>query len=171
MVIDLPDHKIKSSNQSSAQNTFAVVSRLVPGYKSYAEKENLRINDTLIRRRSEDILKVVRGLLERKKSDLLEKQQFEVLSRVSRVADRCLLVENTCQSMVRGYSALFETKEVNVTLLEQILNSDRQLVESASRMEGLAESEIGEDTLSEINNALDQCEKVLRARTILLKDS
>jgi hypothetical protein len=157
------------SNQSRAKKVFSVVARLVPGYKSYAEKESLRDNDSLLRKQSENNLREVRGALEQLKSKALAKGEFEAISEITRVSDRCLVLENICQSAVRGYASVFQEIEVDELLLQNILEADKRLAETMEALKSSMREDLNKDSLEMIKRSLEHCNEMLNERSELLR--
>ncbi len=68
------------------------ISKLIPGYRSYAEKESLRANEYLLRRKSVKDLKVVRESLEAEKAEFIAQGNYEEVSKLTKITDQCSLV-------------------------------------------------------------------------------
>jgi len=157
------------SNQAKTKDVFSLVSKLVPGYRSYAEKESLRANDSLIRKKCEIELRICRASLEQLKAQLLEEGDFEQVSKISKITDRCMKVESVCQSAVQGYSGIFQETETGQKILLSVLESDKEMAKLASRLQSTVNANLDASFFSEIINLLELCESALRERSNILR--
>jgi hypothetical protein len=159
------------SNQSRVQKVFVGIARLVPGYKSYSEKEYLRSNDTLLRKITADALRSVQESIKSSKRTFLSSGDLDSVGELSRLETECALVESICISAKRGYSAVFQEDQINEDRLLQILEFDRGHSDIVDKLRSLASKDIELTDLSEIKRVTRLCKAALDQRENLLRGS
>jgi hypothetical protein len=159
------------SNQKRVQGIFAGMARLVPGYKSYSEKEHLRSNDTLLRKITADALRGLQESIKRSKRAFLQSGDLDTVGELSRLETECALVESICISAKRGYSAVFQEDQINEDRLLQILEFDRGHSDVVDKLRSLANKDIELTDLNDIKHVTRLCKAALDQRENLLRGS
>jgi len=157
------------SNQTRVQEILTGMARLVPGYKSYSVKEDLRSNDTLLRRITAEALRGLQESIKRSKSAYLLSGDLATVGELSRLETECFLVESEYISAKRGYSAVFQENQINEDKLLQILEFDRGHSEIVSKLSLLASKDIELTDLGNIKTVTRQCKAALDQRANLLR--
>ena len=157
------------SNQTRVQDILSGIARLVPGYKSYSDKEDLRSNDTLLRRITADALCGVQESIKRSKSAFLLSGDLDTVGELSRLETECFLVESEYLSAKRGYSAIFQENQINEDKLLQILEFDRAHSDIVDKLTLLANKDIALTDLGDIKAVTRLCKAALDQRANLLR--
>lgn len=153
-----------TSNQTRTKSIFTVISRLVPGYKSYSEKQSLRTNDDLIRREMGEALRELIEAIRKAKSDCLARNDLDSIAEFSKIESKVTVLESSCISAARGYSAVFEENEIDNTTLEQILEIDRELLDNAEKSRIFCGKELEQTDISDIETLLKDVRLILNQR-------
>ena len=163
------------SNQSVTKGVFEKIQRLVPGFKSYAAKEDLRHNDLMLRQKMEDSLKTLGRRLDSLGRKFLEQSEFEKVSTLSRLKDSTMLLEDEIKFAERGYSAIFENSEVDEKFLERIIVHDEALLDLSLKIETrtgeqhwIRESSL-ESVIEDVENIHLECRQILQVRSRLIR--
>lgn len=164
------------SNQSVTKEVFSKIARLVPGFRSYSKKEDLRHNDLLIRRQMEIALGSLSKKLASLASRYLDTNELDKASIIMRLKDDTTLVEDSLKFASRGYSSIFQTIEINEELLIRIAQHDERLMDMSVRLKkdlidaGLPESlsEL-EQFVQSVRGVHEECRAALDKRSEVMK--
>ena len=158
-----------SQAHSKVQAVFSKLSRLVPGYKAYAEKESLRANDTLLRKIMADELRGAQQSLEKFKRICLSNGDLDAVGELSRLESECILVESICVSSKRGYSAVFQEEQIQEEVLLRVLTLDQEYSDIADKLRSIANKNLELSDLNEIRRLVALCKEILDQREKILR--
>lgn len=146
------------------------VSRLIPGFASYQDKEKLRDLDKRLRDYLAAQLDQERGRIDAVKAALVKKRRLEGLDDLDALTRKFQQLADTLRFASYGYAPLFSQSAVDTHKLEKLyqydLSLESTLEEVSSAVESLAsapEAARSED-LSAVEHALGALENLLTRR-------
>lgn len=147
---------------------------LIPGFRGYKQRELIREDDALVRRKIASILDDARVKVERLISNVKKKN----ISAALRLDDLRLELMKASQMIKHasyGYSGLFDRVKIEEKQLQMLLEYDYKLVTEASKiMEKVLELSFGTDQelIDKVNSTIElvrQLEDDINAREQLFK--
>lgn len=117
--------------------TIENLTRRIPGYKGYAERESMRDTDKKLREHISKKLLSIKGRMEDMKAELLQKGIIDYLAQLDNTTSVIDRLANSVLYSSRGYGSLFGNNKIYETELEKLYNFDMNFLNS---MEGLENS-------------------------------
>ncbi len=154
--------------QTKIQKTFNRIGSLVPGYSSYNTKENLRSNDTLLRKLVARSLDNVIAKIELLKRSELSHGNIENIAKLSSVGSELTILSNIYISEKRGYSAIFQKNQIDEELLLKVSSLDEKYIDASVKLEKFEKNLTKIDRLDEIGSLIDSCKEILKQRAAML---
>lgn len=154
--------------QTKLQKTFDRIGSLVPGYASYNTKENLRSNDTLLRKLVARSLDSVIAKIELLKRLELSHGNIENIAKLSSVGSELIILSNVYISEKRGYSAIFQKNQIDEELLLEVSSLDEKYIDASVKLEKFEKNLTKIDQLDEIGSLIDICKEILKQRAAML---
>ena len=140
------------TDTAKVKAVFEKIVSIVPGYRSYASKENIRKNQRVLHSRMATYLVDTQHELSRFKQGAIADGDFDRVRRYASLHDQLVLWDTKINSLKKGYSAVFSTDLVSDTVLEEVLFNDLEMLESVKSLYEQAlnsESHPDEDLLSQ----------------------
>ncbi|UNQ74059.1 hypothetical protein [Infirmifilum sp. NZ] len=148
---------------------------LIPGFRGYKQKELLREDDALVRRKVASILDDARVKVERLIT-VMRKKNISIALRLDDLRLELMKASQMVKHATYGYSGLFDRVKIGETELQRLLEYDYKLVSGASRiMERILELSTLTDPqefMEKLNSTIDlvrQLEDDIKAREDVLR--
>jgi len=148
---------------------------LIPGFRGYKQKELLREDDALVRRKVASILDDARVKVERLIT-VMRKKNISIALRLDDLRLELMKASQMVKHATYGYSGLFDRVKIGETELQRLLEYDYKLVSGASRiMERVLELSTLTDPqefMEKLNSTIDlvrQLEDDIKAREDVLR--
>jgi len=148
---------------------------LIPGFRGYKQKELLREDDALVRRKVASILDDARIKVERLIT-VMRKKNISIALRLDDLRLELMKASQMVKHATYGYSGLFDRVKISETELQRLLEYDYKLVSGASRiMERVLELSTLTDPqefMEKLNSTIDlvrQLEDDIKAREDVLR--
>ncbi|QOJ78517.1 hypothetical protein IG193_07110 [Infirmifilum lucidum] len=106
---------------------------LIPGFRGYKQKELLREDDALVRRKISSILDDARVKVERLIT-AVKKKNISIALRLDDLRLELMKASQMIKHASYGYSGLFDRAKVEESELQRLLEYDYKLVSEASRI-------------------------------------
>lgn len=113
---------------------------LVPGIKSYQEKEGLRENDKKLRDTLANRLDAARKAVEKVIDDLQRNGRLTHLDRLGQLDRKIHQAADAIRFAARGYSGVFDTVQIDEEKLADLYAYDISLAKSVSALQEAAEA-------------------------------
>jgi len=148
---------------------------LIPGFRGYKQKELLREDDALVRRKVASILDDARVKVERLIT-VMRKKNISIALRLDDLRLELMKASQMVKHATYGYSGLFDRVKIGEAELQRLLEYDYKLVSGASRiMERILELSTLTDPqefMEKLNSTIDlvrQLEDDIKAREDVLR--
>lgn len=142
---------------------------LMPGFKSYSEKESLRKNDYLLRLSCTKALNSLIDALNTPKQKALGENDSSMVLKIDRLQTKIRLAADKTQLRQHGYSAVFDKTAVDQELLSKIIGNDEAMLGIIEQANSIEESNgpVAAD-ITKASELIDRLDKILKARDRLL---
>ena len=152
-----------TSDQKTASTFFLRIASLIPGFKSYNSKENLRINDYEIRKFCAKTINEKKDSYNDLKKKAIEEKQHDLVLKLDKSQTILRNFSDKLRYSKHGYSAVFDKKDVvDQEKLKQVVENDEKLVDLAEKL--------FEDTQSlEINRIIESTDSVINEMKAILR--
>tara|TARA_Y100000588_G_C14266394_1_gene930110 strand:- start:3626 stop:4108 length:483 start_codon:yes stop_codon:yes gene_type:complete len=152
------------SNQKTAKIFFLRISSLIPGFKDYNSKENLRINDYEIRKFCSKTVDDKKDEYNDLKKKAIEEKQHDLILKLDKSQTILRNFSDKLRLSKHGYSAVFDKgDEVDQEKLQQVVENDKKLIDLAEKL--------SDDTQSlEINRIIESTDSVINEMKATLRN-
>ena len=152
-----------SSNQKTSKTFFLRISSLIPGFKDYNSKENLRINDYEIRKFCAKTVNEKKDGYNDLKKKAIEEKQHDLVLKLDKSQTILRNFSDKLRLSKHGYSAVFDKEDVvDQEKLKQVLENDEKLIDLAGKL--------SDDTQSlEINRIIESTDSMINEMKAILK--
>ncbi|HVA51750.1 MAG TPA: hypothetical protein VNH11_35745 [Pirellulales bacterium] len=168
------------SGPSSGGGHVVDLLRRLPGFRGYFEREERRDSDALLREHLAAELDRAKRPVEAVARSLAEAGQIGPLPRIDQLRGKLDRVIGRIRGAVRGYSGLFDARQVDAALLEHVYQHDLTLVDQVAAFRTLVDGWAGQSPavgqpaavdakLAEAEQALDRLDRACDERGDLLK--
>jgi len=153
-----------SSNQKTSRTFFLRISSLIPGFKDYNSKENLRINDYEIRKFCSKTVSDKKDEYNDLKKKAIEEKQHDLILKLDKSQTILRNFSDKLRLSKHGYSAVFDKgDEVDQEKLQQVVENDKKLIDLAEKL--------SDDTQSlEINRIIESTDSVINEMKVTLRN-
>jgi hypothetical protein len=134
-------------------NILDKIGSLIPGYKGYATRDNMRTSDKQIRTNASEKLIRIEEAIEEIKKDFIIKDKVQEATEFELVRKNINTLAAKIKHAQYGETALFSLNQIKEDELEQIQNFDLQISEQISLVQVLVETK---KELSITSTALNQ---------------
>ena len=149
-----------------AVNIFDKIGSLIPGYSGYAERNNRRQCDKLLREKIASILFSNEKLFSKQISSSIQSNDTPRLNEI----EACRKKMNTLRDKIKfspyGESAFFSTAQLKENELESIYQKDLKLLDKANKIYQL----IPDSENTSIFQSIEEFEKLLNERNEFIKE-
>ena len=153
-----------SSNQKTSRTFFLRISSLIPGFKDYNSKENLRINDYEIRKFCSKTVSDKKDEYNDLKKKAIEEKQHDLILKLDKSQTILRNFSDKLRLSKHGYSAVFDRgDEVDQEKLQKVVENDKKLIDLAEKL--------SDDTQSlEINRIIESTDSVINEMKVTLRN-
>ena len=113
-----------TSDQKIASTFFLRIASLIPGFKSYNSKENLRINDYEIRKFCSNKMNKKKESYNKLKKQAIQDNQHELVLKLDKAQTLLRNFSDKIRLSRHGYSAIFKDNLVDEARLKQVVEND-----------------------------------------------
>lgn len=146
-------------------NILDKIGSLIPGYSGYANRDNMRNSDKLIRIYASEKLIRIEEKIEEKKKELILNQKIQEATEFEQVRKNINTLASKIKYAQYGETAFFSLNQIKEDELEQIQNLDLQILERVSLMEVFIETKMDLSiTPAALNQYVKEIEKALQGR-------
>jgi hypothetical protein len=115
----------------------SVLSRLIPGFGSYASEQKRRDDDLAVRRYLIERLQGTKKQLQVLSLPLVERGQFDAIRQAEQLRSHIEQAQSKLRSATEGYSSWFESNRVDASKLKDVVDLDNDLVGFIDKLDSL----------------------------------
>ena len=159
-----------SSNQKTSRTFFLRISSLIPGFKDYNSKENLRINDYEIRKFCAKKVNDKKDEYNELKKKAIEERQNDLVLKLDKSQTILRNFSDKLRLSKHGYSAVFDKGDVvDQEKLQQMVENDEKLIDIAEKLSNDTQSLEINKIIESTDSMINQMKAILRTREELLR--
>lgn len=165
---------MSDSTNSGPGRALVNLVRKLPGFAGYFDREERRASDTLLREHLAAELDRAKRSMDTTIRALADSGQIDSLAEFDRLRAKLDRVIGRIHSAQRGYSGVFDLRQVDAALLEDVYAHDQTLVDQVAALRTLVDGWSGGphaavSGLADAGQKLDQLELACDERADLLK--
>ena len=146
-------------------NLLDKIGSLIPGYRGYATRDNMRNSDKQIRIFISEKLIRIEEIIEEIIKELILKAKHQEATEFEQVRKNVNTLGSKIKYAQYGESAFFSLKQIKEDELEKIKELDWQIAERTSLMEVLIETKLEESvTAATLNQNVKEIDKAFQER-------
>jgi len=157
-----------SSNQKTSKSFFLKISSLIPGFKDYNSKENLRINDYEIRKFCSKKIDEKKETFNNLKKMAIDQKQHDLILILDKSQSTLRNFSDKLRLSKHGYSAIFDKEDINNEKLKQMIENDEKLLVLVDKLSETDESIDITNVIQSTDSIINEMKKILKSRDQLL---
>jgi hypothetical protein len=132
---------------------------VIPGFKGYRKREDLRIADSLLRKQIADRISRTEKQLEHCRQILVKKMEMGSLKDVAEIINYVQMVENKIRHAEQGYTGASSDYRITETELNGLYKWDLSLIEKITEIDKLVSSfqdNVSAGDYNKISNSINE---------------
>jgi hypothetical protein len=121
-------------NVTGSMDIFKKISSKIPGFKGYAERQNRRDSDKLIRDTIYRRFRELEGRITDLQVEFVNQHEIKYTDDLEKAALRLRTFADRVRTAPRGYSSLFEAVKINEKELEKLYEYDATLLDKSEEI-------------------------------------
>lgn len=147
------------------KNIFTRIGKLIPGYTNYAERDDQRKTNKILRTEVNELLYQTSELLQTNILDLIQTQNFDQAKKLDLIRSKLNQINEEIKYSYYGTSTLFSAEKIKAPELLRIQENDQLVKNECENLLNILKNKPGiEQTLSSVQTAIVTLQGILIRR-------